>query len=117
MIGTGTHESLGRSVHRPLFPAAHESAAQTVVQVRRYRTDPDPLERHRVPFPGIGADPLTHSLHQSLHLMLSAQRLIFSRRGYLASYLAANAQESQRPLAGPQVDLGTGSGLRQGVLD
>jgi hypothetical protein len=101
MIAAVTQHSrrLG-AVHWPLFPAAHESLPQTVVQVRRYRTDPDPLERHRVPFPGIGADPLPHSLHQSLHLMLPAQHLIFGRRGYLAAYLAANAQESQRFLAG-----------------
>jgi hypothetical protein len=72
-------------------PAAHESLAQYVVQLRRYGTDPDPLERHRIPFSMIGADSLTHSLHQSLHLMLSAQRLILSRRGDLASYLAADA--------------------------
>ena len=99
MIRAVTQESRRLGVYRSLFPAAYESVPQTVVQVRRYRTDPDPLERHPFPFTGIGADPLSHSLHQSLHLMFSAQSLVFSRRGYLASYLAANAQESQRPLA------------------
>jgi len=102
MFGAITQESRGRgAVHRSLFPAAQESVPQTVVQVRRDRTDSEPLERHRVPFLMIGADSLTHSLHQSLHLMLAAQRLIFGRRGNLALNLAANAQESQRPLAGP----------------
>ena len=92
MIGAITRERRGRrAAHRPLFPAAQESLAQTVVQIRRYGPDSDPLERHGVPFPMIGADSLTHSLHQSLHLMLSAQRLIFSRREYFALYFAADA--------------------------
>src|SRR5216684_891648 len=53
-----------RTGHRPLCPATHEPALQTLVYRRRYRTDPDPLEHHRIPVPIIHVTSLPHSLHQ-----------------------------------------------------
>src|SRR6202795_354347 len=47
-----TPERKSRSLneaHRPLRPATHEPALQTLVYRWQYCTDPDPLEHHRIP--------------------------------------------------------------------
>src|ERR1700732_5363371 len=82
-----------RAAHRPLFQEMHNTISETLVHVRRHRTDPSPLQRHCVPFPVITAGSLTHALRQSMHLMLAAQHFIFSRCAGLGLNLAAYAQD------------------------
>src|SRR5260370_1441839 len=95
----------------------HEPALQTLVYRWRYCADPDPLAHHRIPVSIIRMTSLPHSLHQSLHLILTAECLVLGWRGHLAVDFAANAQHSQRLLTDRTVGIRHRAGFCQGLFD